>query len=113
MFSGEGANNYFIVFDLSRQALECEILPFKEGTITITPSILLYEMKIFSSNNRSYKVIFSYFFLIVEGHSKHYFNYIMSEYPVITSCHKKTTFKMEGQTTQGPKHRSTKHYIEN
>jgi hypothetical protein len=71
-------------------------------------------MKIVSSNNQSYKVIFNYFFLIVEGHSKHYFSYIMPEYPVVTSCHKQTTFKMEeGQTTQGPKHRSTKYCIEN
>ena len=52
-------------------------------------------MKIFSSNNQSYKGIFNYFFLIVEGRSKHYFSYIMPEYPVVTSCHKQTTLKME------------------
>ena len=75
---------------------------------------IYHEMKIFSSNNQSYKGIFNYFFLIVEGHSKHYFSYIMPEYPVITSFHEQTTFKIdEEQTTQGRKHRSIKHYIEN
>jgi hypothetical protein len=58
---------------------------------------IYHEMKIFSSNNQSYKGIFNYFFLIVEGHSKHYFSYIMPEYQVITSCHKKLLSKWEGR----------------
>jgi hypothetical protein len=58
-------------------------------------------MKIFSSNNQSYQGIFNYFFLIVEGHSKHYFSYIMPEYPVVTSCHKQTISKWKDRQHKG------------
>ena len=62
---------------------------------------IYYEMKMVSStcNNQSYKGIFSYFFLHIGGHSKHYFSYVMQEYPVTTNCHEQT-LKIEGDTTQ-------------
>jgi len=41
---------------------------------------------------RAIKGFLTTFFLIVEGHSKDYFSYIMPEYPVKTNYHEKNYF---------------------